>query len=242
MRRPSSVLLLLAAASLSACAPEGPSGFITFNVVPDSNCVYSPEGNRNVFYPIGLYDVSPGAGDACAKPYVVHLLANSFLRPNSDPMLGRAEPNILQLHSAEVKLMDIQRRTIRFSGGGEELPNPFLVTTNNSLSPATGAEPATGIATVEVIPVDYAAQLDDGGERFVGAQILAEIQLFGTTTGDVDIDFKPWVYAIELCDGCLTLCLNQDIRDMALDRDDVIGDRCADNSGSDGRVCIDPDC
>ena len=135
--------------------------------------------------------------------------------------------------------MDIQRRTIKFSDG---LPNPFLVNTNNSLSPATGTEPATGIATVEVIPTDYAAQLDDGGERFVGAQILAEIQIFGTTTGDVDIDFKPWVYSIELCDGCLTLCQQADIRDEMLDPEEFIGDRCNDNAGADNRVCIDPDC
>jgi hypothetical protein len=239
MRRPSPALLL-AALSLSGCAPEGPSAFVTFNVVPDSNCKYSPEGT-DLFYPMGLFDVSPGEGgnDACANPYVVHLLVNSFLRSNSDPMLGRAEPNILQLHSAEVKLMDIQRRTIKFSG---DLPNPFLVTTNNSLSAATGSEPATGIAVVEVIPSDYAVQLDDGGERFVGAQILAEIQIFGTTTGDVDIDFKPWVYAIELCDGCLTVCQQRDIRDNMLDPADFIGDDCNDNSGTDGRVCIDPGC
>jgi hypothetical protein len=93
-----------------------------------------------------------------------------------------------------------------------------------------------------VIPIDYAAQLDDGGDRFVGAQILAEIQIFGTTTGDVDIDFKPFVYPIELCDGCLHVCRQRDIRDKMRDEEDFIGQMCNDNSGIDGRVCIDPDC
>jgi hypothetical protein len=242
MRRPSPALPLLAVLSLSACAPEGPSGFVTYNLVPSSDCTYSPESGTKQFYPIGLYDVSPGGprgGNACSKPYIVNLLVNSFLRPNADPMLGRAEPNILQLHSAEVKLMDIQNRTIQFTGGDSNLPNPFLVRTNNSLQPASGSQPSMAVASVEVIPVDYAAQLN--GDMFVGAQIMAEIQIFGTTTGDVDIEFKPFVYPIEICDGCLTYCLAP-LGDADIDPDDLIGDDCPDNSGRDGRVCIDPDC
>ena len=242
MRRPPLALPLLAAVSLSACAPEGPSGFVTFNIVPTSDCVYSAEGGTDKFYAIGLYDISPGftGAENCANPYVVNLLVNSFLRPNADPMLGRAEPNILQLHSAEVKLMDARRRTIAFTREEEALPNPFLVTTNNSLPPASGSQPSTGVAAVEVIPVDYAAQLNS--PMFVGAQIMAEIQIFGTTTGDVDVEFKPFTYPIEICDGCLTFCQNADIRDRMLDEEDFIGEECADNSGQDGRVCIDPGC
>lgn len=238
MRRPSPALPLLAVLSLSACAPEGPSGFVTFNLVPSSDCLVTPEGT-NRFYPIGLYDISPGEVDACSNPYVVNLLVNSFLRPNSDPMLGRAEPNILILNNAEVKLMDIQRRTIQFTAGGTNLPNPFLVPTSNALAPSTGSEPSMAVAAVEVIPVDYAAQLNS--DMFVGAQIMAEIQIFGTTTGDVDIEFKPFLYPIEICDGCLTFC-NGDLMEDSIDPDELIGDQCADNSGQDGRVCIDPDC
>jgi len=243
MRRAPSALLLLALLSLVACAPEGPSGFVTFNVKPDANCVYTPEAGGNLFFPTGLYDISPGgAGDLtdnCSSPYVVHLLVNSFLRPNSDTDLGRAEPNILQLHTAEVKLMSIRHQTIEFNRNANDvLPNPFSVTTNNSLFPAAGSTPSTGIAAVEIIPRDYAPQLDG----FVGGQILAEIQIFGTTTGDVDVEFKPFVYPVEICDGCLTLCLRFITNNMLSIEEDVIGDECPDNSSSDGRVCIDPEC
>jgi hypothetical protein len=249
MRRLLSVLpLLTALLSLGACAPEGPSGFVTFNVAPNSQCIYSPDIGGSTFFPIGHYDIATGGSsdliggdrtDNCEHPYIVHLLVNSFLRPNADTTLGRAEPNILQLQNAEVKLMSIQRQPIRFTNARREvvLPNPFLVTTNNSLFPASGSTPATGIAAVEVIPSDYAGYL----EMFIGGQILAEIQIFGTTTGDVDVEFKPFVYPIEICDGCMTLC-GSVIEENMLTEDEVIRGECPDNAGADGRVCIDPEC
>jgi hypothetical protein len=168
----------------------------------------------------------------------VHLLVNSFLKPNADTMLGRAEPNILQLHSAEVKLMTLDRQILTFEQPEPDppLPNPFLVTTNNSLFPAVGSTPSSGIAAVEVIPTAYATYLSD----WIGDQILAEIQIQGTTTGDVDVEFKPFDYPIEICDGCLTMCFSK--IPSGVTREDLAGDECDDNSGQDGRLCIDPGC
>jgi hypothetical protein len=244
MGRPLRVVSLLLL-WLGACAPEGPSAFVTFNLKPDANCVYT-SGSSNVFFPIGRYDIAKNAphndagGDACAHPYVVHLLVNSYLRSNSDQMLGRAEPNILQLHSAEVRLMSIDKKTLEFGDPDDpkRLPNPFLVITNNSLFPAQGSTPSTGIAGLEAIPVAYAPYLT----KFRGRQILADIQIFGTTTGDVDVDFKPFVYPIEICDGCNSLCLKKDITNNKMSPEDITGDHCADNSGNDDRVCIDTNC
>ncbi len=240
MRRalPSLPIWIAAALGLTACAPEGPSGFVTFNVPPDMNCVTLPQGDTQLFTPSGLFDIAinaDGRGEGCAKPYRLSLLVNSFLRPNADPTLGRAEPNILQIHSAQVRLLDIQRRIISFDQVDPPLPNPFLVTTNNSLFPTNGDTPSRGIAVVEAIPETYARQMN----MFVGQQIFAEVQIFGTTTGDVDVEFKPFVYPIEICDGCLTDCGGlytlEEIKDMC-------DDECCDNAGADGRVCYDPYC
>jgi len=232
-----SLCLWIAALFLSACAPEGPSGFVTYNLAPDSSCIVSPEQGANPFIPIGRYDISNGFngdGNSCDRPYILNLLVNSYLRPNADSNLGRAEPNILQLHSAEVHLMDINRATILFDRGETILPNPFLVNTNNSLFPTDSSSPSTAVAAVETIPTAYAQQLDD----FSGQQILAEIQIFGTTTGDVDIDLKPFVYTIAICDGCLTLCLAAEDPEASLD--DLYGeDTCRDNASADGRICLD---
>jgi hypothetical protein len=229
--------LWIAPLVLTACAPEGPSGFVTAHLVPDEECIVSNEPGANPFVAQGLYDVSAGDQGDCDAPYILNLLVNSFLRPNNDVGLGRAEPNVLQLHSAEVRLMDISRATIEFNRGDTVLPNPFLVTTNGSLFPTDGDEPSTAVAFVETIPSAYAEQLDG----FDGLQILAEVQIFGTTTGDVDVDLKPFVYTIQICDGCLTRC-GACISSEA-SADDIYGEGvCRDNASADGRVCVDPRC
>lgn len=232
-----SLSLWIAPLVLTACAPEGPAAFVTYNLQPDANCVVSPEMGTNLFIPIGSYDISSGYNgdtDNCNSPYVLHLLVNSYLRSNGDPTQGRAEPNVLQLHSAEVRLMDINRNTLAFDQEEDALPNPFLVTTSNSLFPTDGTNPSTAVAAVETIPSAYAPQLTN----FDGGQILAEIQVFGTTTGDVDVDFKPFVYTIQICDGCMTLCAASIPKDTP--PDEIYGeDTCMDNASADGRVCVD---
>jgi len=227
--------------AFGACAPEGPSGFVTFNLKPDGSCVYTPNASGSTFFSSGLYDISEGAkqGSAgCDSPYRVHLLVNSFLKPNADTMLGRAEPNILQLHSAKVELTTLSGDPLRFEAEDPPLPNPFLVTTNNSLFPAQGATPTAGVAAVEVIPTAYALYLGD----FIGQEIMAVIQIQGTTTGDVDVEFKPFSYPIEICDGCLSRCSSLLLGMGAVKREDFAMDECDDNAGADGRICWDPEC
>lgn len=232
--------LWIAPMLLIACAPEGPTAFVTGHLEPDEECESSGETGANTFWASGVYDVSSGFNGGrgtCGAPYTLNLLVNSFLRPNNDVGLGRAEPNVLQLHSAEVRLMDISRATISFDRSATPLPNPFLVTTNGSLFPSDGDEPSTTVAFVETIPTAYAEQLDE----FDGLQILAEVQIFGTTTGDVDVELKPFVYTIQICDGCLTrcgACIPADDTD-----DEIYGEgTCRDNASADGRVCVDRLC
>jgi hypothetical protein len=239
MRRALRYVTPVVAVSLAACAEEGPTAYVSVNVPPDGECVTSP--TSEVFLPRGTYDISPGADGACANPYVLNLVVNSNLRQNQRASTGRAEPNVLQLHSAEVRLMDVEKNTLELvrTAGGETtvLPNPFRVTTGNSLPPTQGtdSEPTRGLASLEAIPLDYAPFL----EAYAGGQILAEVQVFGTTLGDVDVDVKPFVYPIRICDGCLTRCLG----DIPVDvLPDVYGDLCADNVAADGRICVDPDC
>ena len=247
MHRLLPAVLSLTVLWLCACAPEGPTAFATFNVVPNQNCEYSPQTGGGKFYPIGLYDIAQNGdpksgGTACFRPYVVNLLVNSYLRSNINTTLGRAEPNVLQLHNAEVKLTDINGSTIVFDRDKKNiLPNPFSVSTNNSLFPSTGTTPSTGIASLEAVPKVYSSQLDSFATN--NAQIQAHIQIFGTTTGDVDVNFKPFVYPIEICDGCLTACLSRVVgTDAKLTRMEAVKNNCDDNAGADDRVCFDPDC
>ena len=230
--------------AVGACAPDSPTAFVEGSVKLDGECVAT--ASADTFWAGGLYDIAseaPGSNSgACDEPYRIALKVNSFLRANSDPDLGRAEPNYLNVHSAEVKLMNLQRQTLLFEASDGTLPNPFLGTTVGIIGPSSGDEPAAAIAWVEVIPAAYAPFLSD----FVNDQILAEMQLFGTTTGAVDIDFQPFTYPIEVCDGCLTICSTAlaptNITEGAPTRGDLADGECDDNAGADGRFCVDPGC
>jgi len=238
MGRSTYLIFTLTVCSLGACAPEGPTAFITQNIAPDQTCVVSPDAMGSLIQPSGSYDIAPGKKGACKNPYRVNLLVNSNLRANPSEALGRPDPNTLQLMRAKVTLMLLNGSIINFNGDGDNSrPNPFLTKTANSLPSSSGTMPSTGIATVEVIPASYAEKLDS--DAVLGGNIEAEIQIFGTTVGDVDIDLAPFKYTIEICKGCMTMCVSK-LVDVT--REDVVGDRCDDDSGNDGRVCFDPDC
>lgn len=243
MRRVIGAASLFGLVWLLGCAPEGPTAFVTYNLVPSQNCTVTPQNTGNKFFPVGRYDISPGGkglGTACAHSYVVNLLVNSYLRPNSDMTLGRAEPDVLQLHNAEVTLTNVKDEVIKFDRTKPALPNPFSVSANNSLFPAVGNTPSIGVAAIEAIPKAYALQLDNFAQD--GSQIVAHIRIFGTTTGNIDIDFKPFVYPIDICEGCLTRCESELTKNMKMHSDILGPDTCDDNQSSDDRICFDSSC
>jgi hypothetical protein len=225
----------------TACAPEGPSAYVSVALPVPQDCKVSP--SSDVYLAVGQFDIASGAdfdtarkSTACLKSYYLHLLVNSNLKSNANEATGRAEPNVLQINEAEVELIDIeQQATIPFDAKADPLPNPFRVKVNNSLRPTTSNEPTMGVVAVETIPVGYNTQLRD----YVGKQILAQVQIFGTTIGNVDIDFKSFSFPIHLCEGCLTRCMPSE---EGLSNDELYDGECPDNAGADGRVCIDPGC
>jgi hypothetical protein len=233
MRLASPVFATVVISLAQACAPEGPTAFVQNNIPPDSKCTYSP--SSEFFLPIGEYDIAAGSKDRCKHPYQLHLVVDSFLRSNSNRDLGRAEPNVLQVKNAQVELQTLDGATIAFGDG--TLPNPFLVVSPNTVFPTTDESPSPALVTVEAIPMAYAEFLPD----LVGTQIIAKIQLFGTTTGDVDVDFQTFEYPISICEGCNIFC-GTDVPTGEAFLDQLPDDQCFDNNASDGRVCYDPDC
>jgi hypothetical protein len=203
------------------------SVFASFNVAPDSNCVLSTE---NQFLPAGLYDFG-GIGTPCFHPYVMHIKVSRV--PDA---ADAADDGRLQIHSAEVHLKSLQGETLSFEQP-IALANPFLVTSDASIAAPNANTPLSTIAEVEVIPTIYADQFDP----LDGQQILAEIRLFATTDGGFDLNARPFVYPIELCKGCLTKC-GSELDNEGLTPEDIAGDQCLDNAGSDGRICINDHC
>lgn len=208
------------------CGPNG--AFVSANVAPDEECIVSAEGSAQL--PIGLFDTSSGFNDNdgnCNNGYRVNLLAYSCLQGANDT---------LQLHSAEILLKEESGRTIQFDRLDPPLPNPFLVVGNSTIFPMRDDRPSPGVITLEVIPPEYAAQLNLNGQ-----QVHAEIRVFGTTVGDSDVDLNPFLYPIEICDGCLTVCAANIPAEVSLD--EIYGEGvCRDNAGADSRICVDSSC
>lgn len=169
------------------CARAEAGAFFSVALRQDSDCSETSDGEP---LPIGSFDI----GGACAgRSYAALLRAHSCLHSAGDD---------LQIHSAEIRLMNIDRATIVFDRTSPPLPNPFLVATNGGVPRMTGAEPATGVIGLDVIPSSYREQLD----VFEGEQLLAEIQAFGATSGGVDVDLSSFLFVIDVCEDCMEGC------------------------------------
>ncbi len=240
MRCVSALVAMSTILATSGCAPDGASAFVIANLRVPSSCVLQPSGTAERFA-TGTFDISPspGSGAYCDNPYYLNLLVDSNLRANAKDAIGRAEPNYLQVKGAEVHLMTVNKEPILFNRDKKKppLPNPFSNVTSVTINPAVGGTPSQDAVTVEAIPLEYAHQLDS----FVGKKILAEVQIFGTTIGDIDVNFKSFVYPIEICDGCRQICESTIIAAKKQDTD-IYKDACQSDLGEDDQVCIDPTC
>jgi hypothetical protein len=218
---------------LAACAPAGSSAYVSGNAPLSGECTAT---EADIVISTGLYDVLSRGTDKqnCIRPYRMSLVINSNLVSNSNSAVGRVEPNTLLVQYADVTLMDKTEATLGFT----ELPNPYRVYTTASISPATGDEPSQGWVQLDAIPAAYGEQL----RGFAADSVLVELQLAGKTTGDVDVDFPPFLYPLAICSDCLSACVTDPrFADPAV-LTDVNAGKCGDNRPQDDRVCVDPEC
>ncbi|HTL36027.1 MAG TPA: hypothetical protein VL326_23010, partial [Kofleriaceae bacterium] len=182
----------------------------------------------NPIMAIGLYDIAPNAGapdsTGCAHGYRLRL------------KISNNEPGVLQLSGARVELMTIDHETLVFELDGGTQPNPFTFESSQTVSPATDRKPTTAIFEVEAVRAAHAPMLTDFDKK----QILAEITVLGTDADDKPIAFRPFLYPIDICDRCLTMCGSRLTPEQT--REDFAMGQCDDNAGADGRICFDPDC
>jgi hypothetical protein len=198
---------------------------ISFNLKAGKDCKYVA-GQSVVFTPAGLYDVLD-QGTCHDHPYTAHLFVRSVWQ-------GKAPDDQLHIDSATITLATVDQPIIQF--GVDQFPNPYTATTNVTFASASELE-QLAVVVLEVIPSSYKPAL----EPFSGKQVLAKIQLHGTTTSGEKIDATPFVYPIQICIHCLTFC-NSMLKDKMQTRQEFVGAICDDNSGNDDRVCLDADC
>ncbi len=187
------VATALAVAAGCANTP-GPSIFITGNVAPDEMCLYKVS---NPLILRATFDVErPDKRYLFAPRYSNQMLHRESLGP------FRADPNGFQVLGAEGTLVDQTGATIGFAG----LPNPFTVMAGDYVPPATTTGAGEAIGAIDAIPLAYG----DALPGIVGdtGTIAAHVSVFGETTGGYSVDGIEYQLPIDLCPGCLRVCLS----------------------------------
>ena len=79
----------------AACAPEGPSAYVSVALPVPQNCKVTPDADT--YLAVGQFDIANGAdfagarkNDACQNSYYLHLLVNSNLKSNANEATGRS--------------------------------------------------------------------------------------------------------------------------------------------------------
>jgi hypothetical protein len=236
-------VVFLSLLGLAACAPAGSSAYVSANQKLSADC--SSGESSTTFISTGLYDVLSNGSDKknCLRSYQMSLLVNSNLRASVSPSLARAEPNALQIKYADISLLDKNEGLLSFLKADKtpdgNVPNPYRVYTTATVPPSDSGDTSQASVRLDAIPSPYAEKL----RAYAGDSILIEVQLFGTTTGDVDVDFSPFLYPLAICRDCLSTCRGDArwISDPEL-LTELNSGVCTDNRGQDDRTCIDPEC
>lgn len=224
----------------AACAPEGSSAYVSRNVPLSADC--SPDDSGNVGIATGRWDIGTGTSEPnCVSSYLMSLVVNSNLKANARDAIGRSEPNVLQITHADITIMDKSQNTLVFKGSDNKVdasrPNPYRVLTAATLQPTTGTTSESGVVQIEAIPQIYADKLT----KYDGESLVLQVQVAGTTTGDVDVEFRPFLYPLAICRGCLSYC-KSDFAGSESDATTLTSGKCGDNRAQDDRVCIDSGC
>lgn len=239
MRSVSTLLFVSLVAVLGGCAPAGSSAYVSLNLPLQADCT---PGDGTIGISTGLWDIgSPDSTANCLHSYFMTLLINSNLKANSDMSTGRAEPDVLLITHADVRLMDKNQSTLSFTNkdmsADADRPNPYRVQTTASIDPTTATTATQGKVQIEAIPKIYAEKLTG----YHDDSIMLEVSLYGTTTGDIDVDFRPFLYPLAICEGCLSKCMKADGLE-AKDVSALQANKCPDNAAQDDRFCVDPGC
>jgi hypothetical protein len=176
--------------ALTACVEEeAPALVVTNAIILDDDCV--AKAGEEIVRSWGRYDIF--CGSAYFEPFEVW----SYMVQRGDLERPRSETNIAQFERAEVQLM---------TPDGAIIESTFSVPVGGSVVPGDGTDPGKSVVFVDLIPAAAVSSLPSPDEV---PQIVAEVQLFGTTNGDVEVETGVFRFPIDLCDGCFTYFVDQ---------------------------------
>lgn len=198
LRRSVIAAALLGSASLSAagCADNGSTLFIQGVIALKApECVYKADPGGTLLGS-GTLDV------ALRSTYTAGVLVGNQYTPRGDKENLRTESTRVLLKGAEITLTDSQGKEISCGSGCQ---GTFSVYGSGFANSADSQDPGFGPFIAEVIPEAVgnwaAGQL--GVNREAALTLIAEIRVFGETTGGQEIESGTFTYPIRVCYGCL---------------------------------------
>jgi hypothetical protein len=191
IRRPLYALCLAAFAAVLApgCVDNNATLFIQQVIAPaPPDCVYEPDPG-GTFLGSGAIDVG------LRTNYVAGLLVGNQYTPRGDKDNLRAETTRVRLQGAEIRLTDTE--------GNRYIPD-FSVYGSGTVNPGSGEEAGFGAFVAELIPSSVGetllAELDGTPNT---RTVIANVKVFGETTGGQEIESAEFTFPITACWGCL---------------------------------------
>ena len=194
---------------------------IDAHVAESAECLPDPE--RPIGSGVGLLDIYDEG--TCSQPYRLNLRVRNLL------------PEAVIVSRVDVLIMNVQEQGLLFDSDDGLVPNPFQLSVTGSVPAATTSGPGLDVIVAEAIPRSHAKFLSE----FVDDQVAVRVQLSGETLTGEAVRSNAFEYRLGICVGCLRSC-HSEIDGANPTAEELNGGNCAEHGGSDGRVCIDPDC
>lgn len=181
---------VLAATLTPACAEDDRSLFVHGILAPSESrtngaCTYTADPGQALLYQ-GVLDAAVG------RPYVAVALVGSQLRSRAEANSLSAESNRTHLNGAVVRVTDVDGATL-----GE-----FTSLATGFVDPGSGTSASYGTLAVTAIDAPTLAKIGlppPGQDKIV----LANVKVFGTTLGGIEVESGELTFPINVCNGCL---------------------------------------
>ena len=152
----------------------------------NGRCTYEPQPT-GPFLSAGVLDV------AFASTYQAPLLVGNQMVPRADLTQGRVETSRVQLEGTVVRLTDVNGNVV----------TTFTNYATGAVDPASGTQPSFGVIIATLVDQATAASLRQQLAPRESRRFLANVAVFGRTTGAQGVETAEYQYPLSVCLGCL---------------------------------------
>ena len=209
------LVAIVVAVTVAGCNRFPDNGLqIVANLPPDDACILSADQDTRLLR--GLYDISYVAPDGSGpSDYVIAPLLQSYLITNALEFQG--EQANLQVTNFDITIL-LPDGTVPTLPG--DLVNPYRVDTSAVLPVSEGGAPSEEVAAAIGIPASY----QDALRALLAAgfsSIVLDIRAGATTFGGFSQRSAPFRWPVDICEGCLEICLVEGLEDSCLPGQDI---------------------